>query len=139
MSRSYTTSISYPPLPIISRNITHVFQWFYRVYCQRTQYFKDPRHYSVLGFPNSLALGTDPHQHRETRALVQPMFSKKTIIENASIHDVVEKLCVAFEKISDEGKPVPFSSASYCATVCFRLICLAIGMQLVILLFILLG
>ncbi|KAF4468952.1 benzoate 4-monooxygenase cytochrome P450 [Fusarium albosuccineum] len=66
------------------------------IYGLKSDFYKDPRFYGALGIDSATFSTFSNELHRRRRALMNPFFSKRKVLELESldvIHDKVEKLC----------------------------------------------
>ncbi|KAA8909835.1 cytochrome P450 [Sphaerosporella brunnea] len=110
----------YGPVVRISPTEVQIHQpeLYHRVNAMHSPFIKDPVYYGSIGVSSSAFGTTDQSLHRSRRSLINPMFSKRRILEASTImQDVVMKLCTILETFCDSNKPVPLSNAFYCVTV----------------------
>ena len=91
---------------------------FHRVHGPQGSFLKSEYMYGTLGLPNALLFLRDPHIHKKRRALVNPLFSQKSISELAStLEDKLEQAMDIMRKQDRKGEPVEIQRLYRCIMV----------------------
>lgn len=92
--------------------------YFHRVHGPRERYLKADYLYGTMGAPNALLNLRDPHEHKIRRAIVNPVYSQKSIDGLASmVQDKLEQLINIMRRRNLEGKPTDIQKLYRCMTV----------------------
>jgi cytochrome P450 len=120
------SSPAYPPLiptgPAIRISPRDVEIWepelYHTIYKQKTSYRKDPVHYHSQGLTLSVATMLDPSEHRTRRALLNPMLSKRKVLEASDVilQGQIEKFVRISEGMAERNVPIPLSHGFYAIT-----------------------
>lgn len=91
---------------------------FYRVHSPQTRFLKSEYFYADLGISNALLNLTDPHEHKIRRAIVNPLFSQKSVNVLASmVQDKLEQAMDVMKRHDLEGKPIDIQKLYRCILV----------------------
>ncbi|KAI2887858.1 hypothetical protein CBS11852_7358 [Aspergillus niger] len=90
-------------------NEVHIYDpaFYHELYRPGSRYYKDPSMHKVLGAPTSTLAESDPVRHKQRKAPLEPLFSKKNILslENM-LMEHVDHCCQRFDELYSQGKPV---------------------------------
>ncbi|KAF8538331.1 cytochrome P450 [Trichophaea hybrida] len=91
---------------------------YHTIYKQKTSYRKDPVHYHSQGLTLSVATMLDPSEHRTRRALLNPMLSKRKVLEASDVilQGQIEKFVRILEGMAERNVPIPLSHGFYAIT-----------------------
>jgi cytochrome P450 len=77
-----------------------------------TKFLKDEKFYELFHMPKNIFCTIDPELHRQRRSLINPSFSRRSILEYESlIQDKVRELCRRFKEHEDEDRIVDLYKA----------------------------
>jgi cytochrome P450 len=82
------------------------------IYSVVSRYPKSPRFYNAFGLPYSSFTTCSNEVHRLRRGAIQPMFSRKQVLELESVvQEKAEKLCALVSRRFNTGEPVDLHHA----------------------------
>ncbi|KAG0152686.1 hypothetical protein PDIDSM_42610 [Penicillium digitatum] len=90
-------------------NEIHIYDpaFYHELYRPGSRYYKDPSMHKVLGAPSSTLAESDPVRHKQRRAPLEPLFSKKNILSlEPMLMDHVDYCSKRFDELFSQGKPV---------------------------------
>ncbi|GKZ18415.1 hypothetical protein AbraIFM66951_000974 [Aspergillus brasiliensis] len=90
-------------------NEVHIYDpaFYHELYRPGSQYYKDPSMHKVLGAPTSTLAESDPVRHKQRKAPLEPLFSKKNILNlEPMLMEHVDYCCQRFDELYSQGKPV---------------------------------
>ncbi|KAF4636547.1 hypothetical protein G7Y89_g1539 [Cudoniella acicularis] len=90
-------------------NEIHIYDpaFYHELYKPGSKYYKDPSMHKVLGAPSSTLAESDPIRHKQRKAPLEPLFSKKNILSlEPMLMNHVDYCSERFDEFYKEGKPV---------------------------------
>ena len=90
-------------------NEVHIYDpaFYHELYRPGNQYYKDPSMHKVLGAPSSTLAESDPVRHKQRKAPLEPLFSKKNILSlELMLMEHVDHCSYRFDKLFAQRKPV---------------------------------
>lgn len=110
-------------------NEIHIYdpRFYHELYSMGGKYYKDPEMHKVLGAPSSTLAETDPVKHRQRRAPLESLFSRKSILNlEPMFMEKIDLCCKRFDEFYQEGRPVTVEWALKSLTLgILQLFCLA--------------
>jgi cytochrome P450 len=88
-------------------NEVHIYDpaFYHELYRPGSRYYKDPSMHKVLGAPSSTLAESDPVRHKQRKAPLEPLFSKKNILE-PMLMEHVDHCSQRFDELFAQAKPV---------------------------------
>ena len=84
----------------------------------QASYLKAPYFYENLGLGDSLVSVCDPHKHKISRTIVNPLFSKQSLGKlSVVIEQIVEQAMETVLQRSSKGEPIDVQRLYRCITV----------------------
>ncbi|KAJ5159288.1 Cytochrome P450 [Penicillium coprophilum] len=90
-------------------NEVHIYDpaFYHELYRPGSRYYKDPSMHKVLGAPSSTLAESDPVRHKQRKAPLEPLFSKKNILSlEPMLMEHVDYCSKRFDELFAQGKPV---------------------------------
>ncbi|KAJ6190031.1 hypothetical protein N7519_000052 [Penicillium mononematosum] len=90
-------------------NEVHIYDpaFYHELYRPGSRYYKDPSMHKVLGAPSSTLAESDPVRHKQRKAPLEPLFSKKNILSlEPMLMEHVDHCSQRFDELFAQGKPV---------------------------------
>nr|A0A2P1DPA5.1 RecName: Full=Cytochrome P450 monooxygenase macH; AltName: Full=Macrophorins biosynthesis cluster protein H [Penicillium terrestre]AVK70101.1 MacH [Penicillium terrestre]QBC75447.1 MacH [Penicillium terrestre] len=90
-------------------NEVHIYDpaFYHELYRPGSRYYKDPSMHKVLGAPSSTLAESDPVRHKQRKAPLEPLFSKKNILSlEPMLMEHVDRCSQRFDELFAQGKPV---------------------------------
>ncbi|TAQ84226.1 hypothetical protein B7494_g7460 [Chlorociboria aeruginascens] len=90
-------------------NEVHIYDpaFYHQLYKPGSKFYKDPSMHKVLGAPSSTLAESDPIKHKQRKAPLEPLFSKKNILSlEPMLMEHVEYCSKRFDEFYKAGKPV---------------------------------
>ncbi|KAF6227938.1 hypothetical protein HO133_007666 [Letharia lupina] len=105
------------PIIRVAPDLLHVDdpEFFREVHGPQGKFLKSEYFYGTVGAPNALLSIRDPHEHKIRRAIVNPLFSQKSVNALASmVQDKLEQAMHIVRRRHLEGKPVDIQRLYRC-------------------------
>ncbi|KAJ5769074.1 Cytochrome P450 [Penicillium odoratum] len=90
-------------------NEVHIYdpEFYHELYRAGSRYYKDPTMHKVLGAPSSTLAECDPVRHKQRKAPLEQLFSKKNILSlEQMLMEHVDYCSERFDEYFAQGKPV---------------------------------
>ncbi|KAJ5437180.1 Cytochrome P450 [Penicillium cf. griseofulvum] len=90
-------------------NEVHIYDpaFYHELYRPGSRYYKDPSMHKVLGAPSSTLAESDPVRHKQRKAPLESLFSKKNMLSlEPMLMEHVDYCSKRFDELFVQGKPV---------------------------------